>query len=98
MVLIKKFPSECAYEDLTFKGADLPAKHGGLGISTESAEDCRLRCLQGRYCKYWIFIKDWKVNCYLKSDRVTPEEKEGALAGSIGVRCLSGGELLDLHN
>ena len=73
-------------------GADLPSKHGGLGIVTQTAARCRLRCIESRYCKHWVHVDGWRVNCYLKSDKVTPERKEGATAGSIGVRCMSGGE------
>ena len=81
---------ECAYDGLTFMGADLPASQGGLGITTDGAEGCRARCLQSPYCKHWVSVKDWRVNCYLKADRVTPERKDNAVAGSIGVRCLPG--------
>ena len=73
-------------------GADLPSRHGGLGIAEADADGCRIKCLNSRYCKYWVYITGWRINCYLKSDRVTPERKEGATSGSIGVRCLTGGK------
>ena len=37
---------ECAYDGLSFKGADLPERYGGLGISTGTAEECRLACVK----------------------------------------------------
>ena len=76
-------------------GADLPASHGGLGITTGTAENCRAECVKRPFCKHWSHVDGWKVNCYLKSDRVTPKRKEGAVSGSIGVRCEAGGENTD---
>ncbi|XP_059079608.1 uncharacterized protein LOC131877823 isoform X2 [Tigriopus californicus] len=81
---------ECAYADTNLLGADLPAKFGGLGVNSPSADDCRIKCVQQRYCKHWVYVADWKVNCYLKSDKATHQKKEGSVAGSIGIRCLSG--------
>ena len=37
---------ECAYDGLSFKGADLPERYGGLGVSTATAEECRLACVK----------------------------------------------------
>ena len=31
---------------LTVKGADLPERYGGLGVSTGTAEECRLACVK----------------------------------------------------
>lgn len=86
------FFAECAYADTNLLGADLPAKYGGLGVNSPSAEDCRIKCVQQRYCKHWVYVADWKVNCYLKSDKATHQKKEGSVAGSVGIRCLSGGK------
>ena len=42
---------ECAYDGVSFKGADLPERYGGLGVATGTAEDCRLACVkQVRAC------------------------------------------------
>ncbi len=82
---------ECAYDGLTFDGADLPAKDGGLGIPTKTAEGCRAKCLESRYCKHWAHVDGWRVNCYLKGEKVTQRKMEGAVSGSVGVRCRSGG-------
>ena len=90
--------------DSSFAAADVVChipkfKHqrvGGLGIPTKSAAACRLKCVDSRYCKHWVHVTGWRVNCYLKSDRVTPERKEGATAGSIGVRCMSGGKRIEI--
>ena len=84
--------TECAYANTNLLGADLPVKYGGLGVAAPSAEDCRLKCVQQPFCKHWVHVKDWKVNCYLKSDEATHQPKEGAVAGSVGIRCLPGGE------
>ncbi len=59
---VKLFRSECAYDGLTFNGADLPAKEGGLGIVTGTAERCRGRCLESRYCYHWVHQDGWRVN------------------------------------
>ena len=37
---------ECAYDGVSFKGADLPERYGGLGVSTGTAEECRLACVK----------------------------------------------------
>ena len=37
---------ECAYDGLSFKGADLPERYGGLGVATGTAEECRLACVK----------------------------------------------------
>jgi len=42
-----------------------------------------------------MHITGWRIDCYLKGGRVTPQEgKEGTISGSIGVRCLPGGKMM----
>jgi len=47
-LLNDKLLTECAYEDLGFDGADLPAREGGLGVPAGSAEACRAKCYNSR--------------------------------------------------
>ena len=56
---------------MNFLGADLPESHGGLGLALKSAEECRAECVTKPFCKGWTFAKDWRVSCYLKSDKVS---------------------------
>ena len=50
---------ECAYDGVSFKGADLPERYGGLGVSTATAEECRLACVKQvrNVFQYTEFIK-----------------------------------------
>ncbi len=87
---------ECAYTGISFDGADLPERYGGLGVATSSAEECRLKCVKQPFCYHWTSIDGWRVNCYLKSgESATPRKMEEATSGSVGLRCLPGGTYLN---
>ena len=80
----------CVYEDqMTFIGEDLPAVFGGGGVETnqETSAECIDLCERTSGCKYWTWIMDEKVNCFLKKNLLSSERRPKHVSGSDPSAC-----------
>ena len=80
----------CLYEDqTTFLGSDLPAVFGGGGVetNTQSSAECIDLCERTSGCKYWTWVMEEKVNCFLKSSLVKSERRPKHVSGSDPSAC-----------
>ena len=86
-----QFPSslftECLFEETNFLGGGLTKEEGGQGLATADPEACSAECKKRPACNYWTFVKQWKVNCYLKSRLGEKSEFEGGTSGSYAHFC-----------
>ena len=65
----------------------MPEERGGQGIRTDDANNCAVECYQTDSCVYWVWVKGWTKNCFLKSHFDDEESFPGATSGSIGLSC-----------
>lgn len=86
---IPSTPTACVEtidQDTDYTGEDLFKYVNGVvvensnNIEAESIEECRDICRATYRCKYWTFVKNWRVKCVLKYSR---EEKIGGVAGKV---------------
>ncbi len=70
-----------------FQGGDLPHNLGGHGLETSSPKACAAECETRSSCQFWTHVKEWKVNCYLKTTFDFKEDNGSATSGSIGITC-----------
>jgi len=80
----------CVYEDqMTFIGEDLPEVFGGGGVETnqETSAECIDLCERTSGCKYWTWIMDEKVNCFLKKNLLSSERRPKHVSGSDPSAC-----------
>ena len=72
---------------MNLQGGDLSPEDGGHGVETRDADHCRNECADRSLCQFWTFVKEWKVNCYLKEKKGPEREMEGATSGALLVPC-----------
>ena len=80
----------CLYEDQTaFLGEDLPAVFGGGGVETnnETSAECIDLCEKTSGCRYWTWIMEERVNCFLKKSLVNTERRPKHVSGSDPSAC-----------
>jgi hypothetical protein len=77
----------CRYPEVNLQGGDLQPQDGGHGIETADPDHCRDECGKRKKCQFWSFVKEWKVNCYLKERKGPEREMDGATSGSIFIAC-----------
>ena len=80
----------CLYEDQTaFVGSDLPEIFGGGGVetNTETSAECIDLCERTAGCRYWTWVMEEKVNCFLKSGLAKTERRPKHVSGSDPSAC-----------
>ena len=70
-------------ENIALLGADLPPDLNGDGISLRSFVECRQACRDQSGCQAFTFVKEWDLNCFLKSRRAEESEFQGAVSGTL---------------
>ncbi len=88
-------PIGCRYPKVNLQGGDLPPDARGHGIVTPDADHCRNECGEQIECQFWTFVKEWKVNCYLKDKKGPSREMEGAVSGALLIPCGESNHVLD---
>ncbi len=73
----------CKLEDVALLGADLPRDLNGDGVSLRSFVECRQACRDQDGCEAFTFVKEWELNCFLKSKKGEESEFLGAVSGTL---------------
>lgn len=73
----------CKIDDMAFLGADLTRDRNGDGVTVRSFVECRTACRHQPGCAAFTFVKDWELNCFLKSERGEESEFVGAISGTL---------------
>lgn len=54
---------------------------------TRDVNNCAVSCYERENCLYFVWVRGWKRNCFLKSHFTDEEAFPGATSGSIGLEC-----------
>jgi hypothetical protein len=73
----------CKIDNVAFLGADLTRDRNGDGVTVRSFVECRTSCRHQPDCAAFTFVKDWELNCFLKSEMGEESEFVGAVSGTL---------------
>ena len=81
------FLTACTLPGIALVGGDLPESDGGGGIRAADPPECRFECNRRAQCRFWSYVEEWEVNCYLKEVAGDERQMEGAVTGWKGDGC-----------
>jgi len=56
-------------------------------VASNDVNACAVLCYKNEECLYFVWVKGWTLNCFLKSHFTAEESFPGAVSGSIGLAC-----------